>query len=187
MSRVMTLSCAESCNIYEINALYTYAKSSVYTPRKTYTTFVVRYSGKGDFTGSACRSSGHFHLFTLWKWKRSGCSGKGGNVLCSSQNWQYQFTGTKQTNMSLCLCISLPSFLLQQPSPGSSLHSLIHSTAVHTHTEHGCLFCNVLLTHKQAYTHRQRAMSLPPLSLTHTHCKHNRGRTGSRVFSNNSL
>lgn len=68
-----------------------------------------------------------------------------------------------------CLCISLPSFLLQQPSLGSSLHSLIHSTAVHTHTEHGCLFCNVLLTHKQAYTHRQRAMSLPPLSLTHTH------------------
>lgn len=48
---MMTLSCAESCNIYEINALYTYGKSSVYTPRKTYTTFVVQYSGKGDFLG----------------------------------------------------------------------------------------------------------------------------------------
>lgn len=90
-----------------------------------------------------------------------------------------------------CVCVLVfPLFSCNSPPRApvaSSAQSNPQHCSAHTHTEHGCLFCNVLLTHKQAYTHRQRAMSLPPLSLTHTHCKHSRGRTGSRVFSNNSL
>lgn len=74
-------------------------------------------------------------------------------------------------NKPTCHCVCVLVFpLFSCNSPPRAPVCTVWSTALQcTHTEHGCLFCNVLLTHKQAYTHRQRAMSLPPLSLTHTH------------------
>lgn len=92
-------------------------------------------------------------------------------------------------NKPTCHCVCVLVFpLFSCNSPPRAPVCTVWSTALQcTHTEHGCLFCNVLLTHKQAYTQTMCYVTSPPLTHTHTHCKHNRGRTGSRVFSNNSL
>lgn len=90
-----------------------------------------------------------------------------------------------------CVCVLVfPLFSCNSP-PRAPVASSAQSNPQHcsAHTHRARLLILQCASHSQTSIHTQTTcyVTSPPLSHTHTHCKHSRGRTGSRVFSNNSL
>lgn len=167
---MMTLSCAESCNIYEINALYTYGKSSVYTPRKTYTTFVVQYSGKGDFLGQHAGVQDIFIFSPFGNGKEVDAVEKEATycaqVRTDSISSQVR---NKPTCHSVCVLV-FPLFSCNSP-PRAPVASSAQSNPQHcsAHTHRARLLILQCASHSQTSIHTQTTCYVTSPPLTHSH------------------
>lgn len=167
MSRVMTLSCAESCNIYEINALYTYANSSVYTPRKTCITFVVQDSGKGGFLGFLGHAGGQdIFIFSPFGNGKEVDAVEKEATYCAQVRTDSISSQVRNKPTCHCVCVLVfPLFSCNSPPRAPVASSNPQHCSAHTHRAR--LLILQCASHSQTSRHTQTTCYVTsPLSLS---------------------